>query len=806
MNLSTIEITGTRAYASSLTRKLLFEWPMLIVYAAVLLIFGGLSIQNGDPLPLVFTLFFFGFTMHIIQRYLRERLENDAVPLHQNPRPADYLSAEVIKQLGRVKRKGITAGDILDAAIRTKRGKFILEELGISDTEIRSRCAKYIDENTDITSFLKFASTQLPEFHESRVDANVILFLFFVHVPCCTELLHVADMSEDDLKGLLQWEAFHHRFRVKQSFWEPEAIRSNTSMGRSWVMGYTDALDQLTSEVDSLAHTAGERSVVIHTDAIDNVMRTLGRGKQRNVLILGKIGVGKKTLVQHIASSLRTLERAKHRTFTRVLLLHTEKLLSGVGNSDTFLLHALARAHSSGHFILVIKDIALLLRSANTNLKAVLYKFLESKNISVIGIADIQDYHSIVKTDPMLDSLFEKIPVEDSTDEETMAVLMAHYFALERSHVRITYKALKSILELSRRYLGSFGGFPGKALDVMDDAILRATDHGHAFVNEEHVREVISLKGKVNVKRVNEGEKERLLGLEEKLKREIIGQENAIRAVSSALKRARLDLHERKRPVGTFLFLGPTGVGKTQTAKVLAEEYFGAADAMVRLDMNEYSHADSVFNIIGSSNGGAEGFLAQRVQDKPFSLILLDEIEKAHPAVLNLFLQILDEGFLNDSRGMRTDFRNTIIIATSNAGALFIRDFVKQHENYSKESFKTALVETILRDKLFSPEFINRFDELVLFYPLTQEGAAQVAALMLDDIISDVQKRRGIKVSVEPDVVIALVERGYSVEFGAREMRRTITEMIEDYLADYMLRNEVRRGQEIIIKASDLKW
>lgn len=803
-SISVINIGETKPHVAMAMRFYFFGWPMMIFAGVVLALVAALSLKMKSVIPFASVSAIVLFALHVIHRYLRERLENEEHPIGREASIQEYLATDIVRRLKR--RKFVSAGDLLWASIATKRGKFILEEMGISGTEMISTCWNEVNERIDITQFLRYASEQMHELNETRIDANVILFLLFTNIDSCRELLHKADMSDDDLRGLIYWEGFHHRYRVHEPFWKPDAIRSNSSMGRSWVSGYTDALDQLTSEVNALEHESGEKSVVVHKDIVENVLRVLSRGKQKNVLLTGKVGVGKKTLVENIAIGLRSQERAHHQNFTRVLMLHTEKLLSGVGNPDTFMLHALARAQRSGHLILVIRDIALLLRSANANLQAVLMKCLEASNISVIGLADIRDYHTSIKTNPLLDSQFEKIAVEDASDEETMTVLMAHFFSMERRHVHITYKALKSIVELSKRYLSSIGGFPGKAVDVMDDAVMRALETGNAFVTEEHVRDVISMKSKVNVQKVTSGEKERLLNLEQKLKSKIIGQDNAVKAVCSALKRARIDLSERKRPMGTFLFLGPTGVGKTQTAKVLAEEYFGSADAIIRLDMNEYSHEDSVIGIVGSAKSGEEGFLAQRVQDKPFSLILLDEIEKAHPNVLNLFLQILDEGFLNDSRGMKTDFRNTIIIATSNAGALFIRDFVKANRQFDKDQFKSQLLETIIRERMFSPEFVNRFDEVVLFYPLSHEGAADVAMLMLGDIINEVQKRRGFSVKVEEDVIHALVERGYSVEFGAREMRRTITEMIEDYLAEYLLRHDVKRGEEIIIAHGDLKY
>ncbi len=776
---------------------------MMATIATLMLLLGGVALQTGHWLPILFLLGATAFATHAIHRYLVEQLENESLPV-PDASPASFLEAGLVRSLRG--KKTITAGDLLTASVASKRGRFMLDEMGITTTEMLEACLHSVDESIDVGEFLEYAAKRLEDFGETRIDANIILFLLFSHVDSCTALLHKADLSEDDLLGLVRWEGFHSRFKVSESSWTPDAIRRNASLGRSWVMGYTSALDALTKEVNPIQRSHGEKSVVIHKEAIANVMRVFSRGKQRNIMLMGKVGVGKETLIDNIAIALRAQERAAHVPFTRVLVLQTEKLLSATANPDAFLLSALSRAQKSGHFVLVIKDFSLFLKSASENLKAVLMKCLDANGFGVIAVVDAQDYHSIVKTDAVMDSKFEKITVEDSTDEETMTVLMAHYFAVEGRKVRITYKAIKSIVDLCKRYLSTAGGFPGKAIDVMDDAILRAMEHGHAFVKEDHVRDVISLKSRVNVKKVGTDEKERLMNLETKLQTRIIGQDPAIKAVSAALKRARMDLGDRKRPIGTFLFLGPTGVGKTQTAKVLAEEYFGSADAIIRLDMNEYSQANAAFSIIGAQGGGGDGFLAQRVQDKPFSLILLDEIEKAHPSVLNMFLQILDEGFLTDSRGVRTDFRNTIIIATSNAGALFIRDFIREHKDFDKNRFKDALIETILHEKLFSPEFVNRFDEIVLYYPLSEEGAKHVAHLMLGEVVDEIKKRRGIDVVVEQDVVTGLVERGYSVEFGAREMRRTVTGMIEDYLADYFLTHDVPRGGTITIKNGDLKW
>ncbi len=797
-----LRIVGTRAWTASSVRHTVFGWRGKLLALLLLAAAGAVLLLTDDAAPLLACVLGILFVINAVSRFLKEKIESESDALPADAPVADLLSSNIIKAL--TGKEEVSGSVLIDTALSSDRGTFLTGEMALASDIIKSVAAVDI-EQLDAPLFVQEAAQMLPEFQETRVDSNVILGHLFLHTESGKKLLQQADLSEEDMHGLLHWESFRHRFSLAESPWSADALRRNASLGRSWVMGYTNALDALTSEIDTAQYASGEKSIIVHKETVNRALQVLARKEHRNILLLGQIGTGRKTLVRNIAAALRTYEREKNLSFTRVLTLHTEKLLSGTGKPDVFLLQAVRRAQEGGSFVLVIPDFPSLLKSADSNLRTVLMRCLESTAFSVIGIAANQDYHGFIKNDVSIDTQFEKIDVEDATDEETMQVLMAHYFVAGNRNVQLTYKGMKSIIDLSKRYLATSIGMPGKALSVMDDAIRLAASKGEKYLTEAHVREIVSVRGKVNVQKVNDEEKTKLLNLESVLSEHVIGQPDAIRAVSAALKRARLDLSDRKRPIGTFLFLGPTGVGKTETAKTLAREYFGSVDAMIRLDMNEYSHADSVFNVTGSSSGG-EGFLAQRVQDRPFSLILLDEIEKADKSVLNLFLQILDEGFLTDGRGVRTDFRNTIIIATSNAGALFIRDYVRSNEVIDGSTFRKKLIDTILHDQLFTPEFINRFDEIVLFYPLSQKNAEQVAILMLDDIITDVKRKRGIDITMEADVVGGLVERGYSVEFGARELRRTITDMIEDYIANYMLSHDVKRGDTIVIRKEDLKW
>lgn len=802
-----LSLAGTRAVLGVRLERCFFRPPAYAAYALLLSPFAWGFLRSGDGRDVLLVAALLVFLLHILRRFIVEECGDGASRPLGSAQGPELLSFALVRAL-----RGhalVTAGDLLEAAVATERGQAMLRDVGLDGAHLLEGCRVNAEETVALLPFLEVAARLLPDIKERVIDAPLVLFLLFRHVPSCQRFLTEAELAAEDLPDILQRQAFRERFRTGSAVIDPEAIRRIGVIGRSWAMGYTGALDWLTEEVSPEPVTSGEGSIVIHRESIEAVLAVLARATLRNVLVLGKVGVGKRALVRNVARALRDHERRVHLPFTRVLLLKTQLLLSGTQHPDAFLLEAFTRAEHSGRFLLIIEDLPVLLTSAGPALQAVLLKFLQARTIAIVALADTLDYHTLVKTNSTLDSLFEKVTVEDASDEETLKVLLAHVFSrVESQRVTVTYKATKAILELTKRYLGARGGLPGKALDVLDDAVLRVRQSGERTVREEHVREVISVRSRVNVQKVTEGERDRLLNLEEVMRRRVIGQEAAVQAVVRSLKRARIDIHERKRPIGTFLFLGPTGVGKTQTAKVLAEEYFGAADALIRLDMNEFSHEDSLLHIVAAANGNgaAEGFLTQRVQDNPFTLILLDEVEKAHPKVLNVFLQILDEGVFNDARGVVTDFRNCIIIATSNAGALFIREYVQQHPSQNPQEFKAALLETILREKIFSPEFVNRFDDVVLFLPLKPESARKIGSLMLEDIVGDVQRRRGIRVDIEADLVDQLVERGSSVEFGAREMRRTITGMIEDYLADKLLRNNVQRGETIVIRKDDVQW
>jgi ATP-dependent Clp protease ATP-binding subunit ClpA len=307
----------------------------------------------------------------------------------------------------------------------------------------------------------------------------------------------------------------------------------------------------------------------------------------------------------------------------------------------------------------------------------------------------------------------------------------------------------------------------------------------------EHVAKVVRDKTKIPVGEIEIKERTILLNLEKSIHQRIIDQEEAVKEVSTALRRARAEVTVRKGPMGVFLFLGPTGVGKTETAKALAEIYFGAEERMIRLDMSEFQNVADIPRFIGAP--GQEGLLTTPVRENPFSLILLDELEKAHPNILNLFLQVFDEGHLTDGSNRKVDFKNAVIIATSNAGYQVILQALKQNMEWSK--VKEIILDYLFAEGLFRPEFINRFDAVVIFKPLSKENLLDIAELLLQKLRKTL-KEKAIDFVITKELEEKIVELGYDPKFGAREMRRVIQDKVENVLAKAILSGELTRGSK----------
>ena len=399
---------------------------------------------------------------------------------------------------------------------------------------------------------------------------------------------------------------------------------------------------------------------------------------------------------------------------------------------------------------------------------------------------------------------FVKVEITAPNEENLLLILQGITPAIEaaaRANVVLTYPALRKIAEAGIRYLVD-GALPERAISLMQELVNYAVSHHMTLIGPELVAEYVGKKTKIPLGTITKEEQEKLINLEEKLHEHVVNQVEAIGAIANTIRRARAGIGEPKRPIGSFLFLGPTGVGKTETAKALARVYFGSEDSMMRFDMTEYQTQDSMERLIGSFNKNEPGILASRMRSSPYGLLLLDEFEKSDKKVVDLFLQILDEGFFSDAFGGQVNMRNTIIIATSNAGAQLVWHLVEQ--GIEPSSKKSEIIAEVQREGRFKPELLNRFDGIIIYQPLSQENLKQVARLMLKKLTDRMKEQQNINLNITDELIDETVRQGYDPTFGARPMRRFIQDKIEKVIAERIIKGELTRGGSLTLTAKDV--
>ena len=768
--------------------------------------------------------------------------------------------------LGLVLDDGGVAYDVLhDLGIDSNQMKIIVDRLSAGRNETTQAGKLLLSPSTEHT--LKQAVSEAQKLgHHYIGTEHILLSLVREEKGIVTEVLKKLGISPEQVRRHTRRILKENPPEAEKTSGEIHVRRSHRKKDQK---KKTPLSDQLATDLTKLAESNKLDPVIGRQSEVERVIQILGRRTKNNPALIGEPGVGKTAIVEGLAQRIISGDVPELLFSKRVLQLDVGSIVAGTmyrGQFEEKMMRIIAEIKQSGA-ILFIDEAHMLVGagSAGSSIDAanILKPALARGELQVIGATTLDEYRKYIESDAALERRFQPVHVDEPTVCETIEILHGIKDRYEQHHrVIITDKAIDAAVDLSVRYVAD-RFLPDKAIDLIDESAsrvrmykspealqlkemvtnLKSVRENHALaieesrhddagelldreeeleqqleklragwdratgpqVKEEDIAEVVSMWTKIPVTQITEAETERLLHMEDALHKRIVGQNEAIASISRAIRRARAGLKDPHRPIGSFVFLGPTGVGKTELTKAMAEFMFGNEKALIQLDMSEFMERHTVSRLIGSPPGyvGYEdaGQLSEAIRRRPYSIVVFDEVEKAHPEVHNLLLQIMEEGHLSDSKGKKVDFRNTLIIMTSNIGAELIGkqiDFGFQGSSEPKAKADQAYKEmqkslTEALHEIFRPEFINRLDETIVFRSLTKQEINVIVELELDKVRLRLNSRN-LELDVTEAAKSFLSDKGYDPEYGARPLRRVIQRHVEDTLSDMLLSSPAQAG------------
>ncbi|MEM9543082.1 MAG: ATP-dependent Clp protease ATP-binding subunit [Cyanobacteria bacterium P01_E01_bin.42] len=592
-------------------------------------------------------------------------------------------------------------------------------------------------------------------------------------------------------------------------------------------------LADFSTNLTALARQDKLDPMVGRNNEVERVLQILGRRTKNNPVLVGEPGVGKTAIAEGLAQRIARDDVPELVRGKEVIALDMAALMAGTrfrGEFEERLKTVVEEVKKAGNIILVIDEIHNLIGTGaiggGVDAASMLKPALARGELQCLGATTLDEYRKHIERDAALERRFQQVLVGEPSVEETVEILRGLRSSYEKHHrVTITDKALTAAANLADRYIND-RFLPDKAIDVIDEAGSRVrvrysrqqkfnpeAEAVPTIVDEEEIAQIVSTWTGVPVIKLAETESEMLLHLEAQLHERIIGQEEAVSAVARAVRRSRTGMGGRDRPIASFIFSGPTGVGKTELSKALAKFLFGSEDHLIRVDMSEFMEPHTTSKLIGAAPGfigyDEGGQLTEAVRRKPYSIVLFDEIEKAHPDVFNLLLQMLDDGHLTDARGRKVDFKNTLIIMTSNLGSKAIEKGGSGMGFESMDDAKEAQyhrIRTKVMDDLkqyFRPEFLNRIDEIIVFRQLTKPEVKEIAAILLKEVRDRLQEQQNIVLEVTDGFMDLVVGAGYNPSYGARPLRRAIMRFLEDSLAEAILGKQIEAGDRVTVDVDD---
>ena len=716
----------------------------------------------------------------------------------KNPKTVDGLFASEI--LGRMKSQNIDLKELGALSTKVASSQFFLVRFSISPNMVVSMAESL--GNVTLEQVFEEADNLRKKYLRSEITGAMIMVAIILLHPSKEGILANVHITTDDLIAGFDWY-----YNIDKLIEEANKPKKTGGLARDWAFGYIPTLSMFGTNISDVGH-----QMMISTDfpsrseIVDKMIDILSSNGTQNVALIGGHGSGKTAIVQSFADRLLDGNNKvpQNLKYHQVYVLDASRLISAASsrsNLETLIRRILIEANRAKNIILCLDNAQVFFEeSAGTiDISNSIEQILETGAVRLILTMDEQKFLKISQNKPSLTNSLNRIKVAPTNFDDTMRILEDDIISIEyKRNITYTYQALKRSYDLASRYIYDIV-MPGQASKLLKEAANYAVNQ---VVSEESI--IKTVESTMNVKVGNASsveEKEKLLHLEELIHQRMINQTKAVSAVANAIRRARSGVRNQNRPIGTFLFLGPTGVGKTELAKALSEIYFNGENNLIRIDLNEYVMAEDVNRLIASGAENPNSLTAQ-VMKNPFSVILLDEIEKAHPNVLTTLLQLLDEGILRDFNNREISFRDSIVIATSNAMADRIREYIER--GYNLDQFEDRFVSELISNGDFKTEFLNRFDEIVIFRPLNQGELRQVIDLILKGVNKTLAPQH-LSIEVDDNAKDFLVEKGYDPRLGARPMRRIVQKSVENIIAKKMLANEATPGSTLRITLEEVE-
>ena len=660
---------------------------------------------------------------------------------------------------------------------------------------------------TTLRSILIYALEEslLTESKEVRPEH---LFLALCKVfPVLQKFIQFNNSSLDVLREIVRYNSRLRSKRGAANIFNPNVpYYRKGGIAESWIYGYTFILSHFSTDLTNEVAKTRDIFGIGHDQSLEALVSTLGKVNNKNALLIGEAGTGKSSLIYGVAQRINRGDVPIQIRDKRVIQLDINALIAHSSrpeqNMEELITKAMTELSGAGDVILFIDEIQELMptkaEQSGHSIAGIMLPHILNSNFPIVGTVNNSDYKKYFYTNESLRQSFTNIEVEEVSLDDALYILETKIDSLENNfNCYITFPALIASVELAHRYIKD-RKLPSSAVQTIESACSWAQANNINVLTAENVAKAVSIQKKINVTAISTEETTDLMKLEDNIRKRVIGQDEAVFSIVDALRRARTDVRNPNKPIGAYLFMGPTGVGKTHIAKVVCEEFFGEEHKMIRVDMSEYQELESIDKFLGSSDSPNSISLIDQIKKNPNTVVLFDEIEKAHPQILDLFLQIFDEGRLTSNMGETVDFTNAIIICTSNIGSKILLDTLQQNQSLWEEAKSRALIEL---NHSLRPELLNRFDKVIVFQPHNIENLTKITELLLNDLSKRLTEK-GYILKWNEQIPMLIANKAQIPGMGARPIRRYIQDNIEGKIAKEIIDGNLKSGDDITLKES----